>query len=129
MRVNEETGESEPMAHDDLDAEWRECIRISRKSKKMFAGRASYIPTTPEELAFKKEEAQHYDTCPSCIETEAESCLMDAAWWREEADHDPAPYPDGTRRSPEQAAAELEADAAELFAEAARIRAERGEQQ
>jgi hypothetical protein len=66
MRVNEATGEAEPMAHDDLDAETRECIRISRKSKQMFAGRASYLPTTPEELAFQEEKRQHHATCLIC---------------------------------------------------------------
>jgi hypothetical protein len=124
--VNESTGETKIVAHDDLPPDMRECIRISRKSTQMFAGRASYIPTTPDELAFQEEQRQHYATCPSCMESEADSCLMDAAGWREEADHDPAPYPDGTRRTPEQCAAELEAEAAELRATAAKIRAERG---
>jgi hypothetical protein len=128
MKVNIETGESEPMAHDDLDAEWRECIRIERKSEAMFAGRASYKPTTPEELAFEKEQAEHYADCPSCIESGADSALMDADWWATKADHDPAPYPDGTRRSPGQAAVEIYTEAAEDFERAASIRETRGQQ-
>jgi hypothetical protein len=123
--VNKSTGETKILAHDDLPFDVRECIRISRKSTQMFAGRASYIPTTPDELAFQEEERQHHATCPSCMESAAEYHLMDAAWWRDEADRDPAPYPDGTRRTPEQCAAELEAEAAELRAEAAKIRAAR----
>jgi hypothetical protein len=64
--VNESTGETKIVAHGGLPP-MRECIRISRKSTQMFAGRASYIPTTPDELAFQEEERQHYATCPSCM--------------------------------------------------------------
>jgi hypothetical protein len=53
---------------------------------------------------------------------------MDAEWWAEEADHDPAPYSDGTRRSPAQAAAEIRAEAADDFERAAKIREARGQQ-
>jgi hypothetical protein len=116
------------ISHDDLDAETRECIRIARKSQQMFAGRVSYKPTTPEELAFQKEQRQHHATCPSCIECRGDSAIMDADWWATEADHDPAPYPDGTRRSPEQASAEIYTEAADDFEEAAKIREARGEQ-
>ena len=77
-------------------------------------------------LASRKHDQVHKRACPDCLEDEASSTLMDAAWWREEADHDPAPYPDGTRRTPEQCAAELEAEAAVLLRRAAVIRAERG---
>jgi hypothetical protein len=128
MKVNEETGESEPMAFDDVPVEWRECIRISRKSTAMFAGRASYKPTTPEELAFQVEQRQHRANCPSCIESGADSAIMDADWWAMDADHDPAPYPDGTRRSPEQAAVEIYTEAADDFERAASIREARGQQ-
>ena len=80
----------------------------------------------PEARAIMDEYVNHRATCPSCLESEADSCLMDATWWREEADRDPAPYPNGTRRTPEQAAAELEAEAAGLRLEAAKIRDARG---
>jgi hypothetical protein len=76
-------------------------------------------------LASLKHDWEHQSNCPSCLDNCAENTLMDAAWWREEADRDPAPYPDGTRRTPEQCAAELEAEAAELRAKAAKIRAAR----
>jgi hypothetical protein len=65
---------------------------------------------------------EHRQTCPDCIENDAENTLRDAMWWRYEADEDPAPYPDGTYRSPEQAAQEIEAEAIELRLRAAKIR-------
>jgi hypothetical protein len=77
-------------------------------------------------LASRKHDQEHMRACPDCLEDEASDTLMDAAWWREEADHDPAPYPDGTRRTPEQCAAELEAEAEQLRLKAAKLRAERG---
>ena len=57
---------------------------------------------------------KHRGSCPDCIEDEAENTLRAAS--------DPAPYPDGTRCTPEQAAVELEAEAAELRLRAAKIR-------
>src|SRR4029453_11684761 len=95
------------------------------------AGNSSPPMTCPRQcerafLASRKHDQEHMRACPDCLEDEASDTLMDAAGWREEADHAPAPYPDGTRCTPEQCAAELEAEAAELRAEAAKIRAERG---
>jgi hypothetical protein len=127
--VNQTTGELKVVAHDDLPPDARECIRVSRALK-----RIPYKPdlpgaldmSTPEAKAIMDEYVGHRSNCPDCIEADADSTLRDAAWWREEADHDPAPYPDGTRRTPVQCAVELEAEAAELRAKAAKIRAERG---
>ena len=123
--VNETTGEHKVVAHDDLPADMRECIRVSRAVDRIPRRNAVLDMSTPEARAIWNEYVDHKDTCPSCIEADADSTLMDAAWWREEADHDPAPYPDGTRRTPEQCATELEAEAAELRAKAAKLRAAR----
>jgi hypothetical protein len=67
----------------------------------------------------------HRDTCPDCLEDAAENALRDAMWWRYEAEEDPAGYPDGSFRSTEQAAQEIEAEVAELRLRAAKIREER----
>ena len=126
--VNESTGESKIVAHDDLPPDMRECIRVARALKRIpyRPGEPGvYDTSTPEARAIMDEYHEHRDTCPDCIDADADNTLMDAAWWREEADHDPAPYPDGTRRTPKQCAAELEAEAAELRAKAAKIRADR----
>lgn len=119
--VNTTTGETEIRAHDDLPPDMRECIRINRATKRIPCVGGVYQKTSESE-AIWNARAEHRAECPSCLETDAYSTLMDATWWREEADHDPAPYPDGTRRTPEQAAVELEAEAGELRLRAAKIR-------
>jgi hypothetical protein len=125
--VNQTTGELKVVAQDDLPPDMRECIRVSRAVDRIPRNNKGMLDTsTSEAQAILKENRQHRAKCPDCIEADADSTLMDAMWWREEADHDPTPYQDGTRRTPEQCAAELEAEAAELRAEAAKIRAERG---
>jgi hypothetical protein len=71
---------------------------------------------------------EHRATCPDCLESDAENTLVHARLWREAEEGDePAPYPDGTPRSREQAAAELEAEAAADFERAARFREARGQ--
>jgi hypothetical protein len=109
-------------AHDDLPADMRECIRINRAVDRIPRRNAVLDTSTPEAKAIWNAMVDHRAECPSCLESEADSCLMDAAWWREEATREPAPR-DGQPVSREQIALELEAEAAELNAKAARIRA------
>jgi hypothetical protein len=111
MRVNEETGESAPMAHDDLPADMRECIRINRAATTCPTdGRGVYIKS-PEASALFEARAVHRATCPMCLDADADSTLMDAESWREEGN--------------EVTAAELDTEAAELRLRAAKLRAER----
>src|SRR5262245_9948956 len=71
---------------------------------------------------------EHRETCPDCLESDAENTLMDSRAWRTAQPGDePAPYPDGTPRTREQAAAELEAEAAADFEKAATFREARGQ--
>ena len=109
--VNEITGEYEAMAHDDLPLELRECIRVSRAVTRIPRVGAVLDKSTPEARAIMDEYVEHRASCPDCIETDANSTLMDAESWREEGN--------------KVIAAQLEADAAELLLKAARIRAAR----
>src|SRR4030095_1858181 len=104
-------------SHDDLPADMRECIRVARAYERALK-QVPHVPGMPGVRDMSIPEAQaiepirdeyykHKNTCPSCIESRGDNALMDADWWATEADHDPAPYPDGTRRSPEQASAEI----------------------
>lgn len=99
------------ITQDDMPPSVRTCFRASD----IFSAKAP----TAEDEAWARE---HWNACPECMEDDAENTLRDAMWWRYEADEDPAPYPDGTYRSPEQAAQEIEAEAIELRLRAAKIR-------
>jgi len=109
-------------AHDDLPPDMRECIRNSRAVERIPTVGGVLDTSTPEAQTIWQERQQHRAECPSCLKAEADSCLMDAAWWREEATEEPASR-DGQPVSREQVALELEAEAAELNAKAARIMA------
>ena len=107
-------------AHDDLPPDVRECIRISRAVERIPTVGGVLDMSTPEAQAARAAYTTHRGQCPYCLEADADSCLRDAAWWREEATREPAPR-DGQPVSREQVALELEAEAAELNAKAARI--------
>src|SRR5437588_1170136 len=79
-------GEAEIMPLDDIPEEMRECIRAS-----------------------KAHEQAHFEQCPDCLEDEARSCLMDAAFQLENGN--------------EANVLALEADAVDFQTQAAKIRA------
>jgi hypothetical protein len=110
--VNQITGEHRVAAHDDLPADMRECIRVSRAVERIPRNNMGVLDTsTSEAQAILKEERQHRAKCPDCIEADADATLMDAESWREEGN--------------ETNARELEAEAEQLQLKAARMRTAR----
>src|SRR5215471_10173090 len=61
--------------------------------------------------AILKEGYKHYDNCPDCIEADAYTMLIDAAWWWEEGN--------------EEIAYELQGEAEHMQQQAGKMRAAR----